>query len=159
MGTVIVQREITVDQGFDLNRGFSAPDVRVMAVAELRNHRLIHIGFNTCIGKELKAERNRMWGVAGLDQIGDAMVAHVDIEKLIHIGDQHPVRIAHSRLLAGGYQRFHLVVAPLSRVGEMGDTAALRQRVQQVIGAIAAVIRVKQEIGDTNQPMISDPFQ
>ena len=63
-------------------------------------------------------------------------------------------------VLTGGIlERFHLVIAPLGRVGQMPDDAPRGQRIQHPVGRIGAIVGIEQEIRHPDQPVERDPFQ
>ena len=159
MGTKVFERKILPHEALHLNCGFSTPYVRIVRMGELGNHRCVDKTLDAAICKELEADRNCLGIFTGLDQGRDAVVAHVDVEKLIYIGHPDPIGLLHQRLMGGIFQGLHLVIAPLGRVGQMSQHAARSQCIQQLSSAIGTIVGIEQKICDANQAVKGDPFQ
>ena len=140
MGAEILHRKIGPGQGFDLNRGLIAPQIGIVRAGELRNDRLILEGLNIAAGKKLEGNADRLRVTACFDQRGDRAIAHMDIEKFIHIRDPNPIGILNDILFLGVLQRFHLIVAPLSRIGQVLHNSFRCQGVQKFVSRIGAII-------------------
>ncbi len=156
---VILQRKILPDQGFDLDRAFAAPQVGIVAAGELRDHRAVDVIVHAVIGEELEGQRDRTGIAAGLDQRGDRVIAHMDVQELVHIGNPDPVRGLDHALMRGVLERLHLVIAPLGGVGQVDDAAARLKRIEQRIGPVGAIVGIEQEIRNAQQTMERHPFQ
>ena len=130
-----------------------------MAPEELADHRRIFISLDSVIRHELKGHGDCLRIATGINQCGDGVIAHMDVQKLIHIRDPYPVRRLDVAAPPGMFQRLHLVIAPLCRIWLMADNLMLFELVQQGVGLIRAVIGIKKEIGHTDDPVKRNPFQ
>ena len=130
-----------------------------MAVTELLNHGAVLKGFNVIVGKELEIQANCLGGTAGVNECCKTVVTYVDVGKFVDMGNPDPISILYDVLALRVFKRFHLIVAPLCRVGQMRYMIQTCQSIQQSISAVIAIVGVEQKVRHPDALMKSDPFQ